>query len=156
MRHTIIQTAVFSNNLYFSGTEQEVTDGVNTAISVICSLTYGSEIAKNSLPLTECDAACGNVTGENASPAPGIREFSFKLVARGSSEDNIIFQKVRRLLKYAGEPLFWKVLMSDEASSPVIVDIVPAGTWQMHKQFFGGVKVPYMVWNLLVHIGKES
>ena len=154
MIYSFSEIPPFSNNLFFDAPADEINDIINSAIAQVCSLEYETELTKNSLPLTVCDAVCGNLMGENPSPAQGIREFVFRLTSRGSSNDSRIFSKVKNLLSCAGEPLFWKT--ASENQSAVIIDIVPENSWQMHHQFFGGVRVPYIIWDLIVHIGKES
>ena len=125
-------------------------------LEYLCQFEWNKELVKQSLPLTICDTVCANMISEKSSPAPGIREFVFRITARGSSENSEIFSKLKKLLLHAGEPLFLKITPADVNDSVIITDFLPEGAWQMTHLFFGGVKVPCMTWNLVVHVGKES
>jgi hypothetical protein len=155
MNYSIAEIKPFSSGIFYQGTPENVDNTIFVLLSNLCNLQIDTELFKHKLPMTICDAVCGNITGEVSSAEPGTRCFPYKLVCRGSYENSKIFSKLNRLLARAGEPLFWKII-PDRGQYPVIIQsFTSQSEWNSSMTSFGGTIVPVISWDLQFRIVQE-
>lgn len=152
MNFTATQVTPFSNNRFHPASAAELELIGNALLSHLCGFDMNSELFRNQLPPTICDAVFCSLCGEEPSQAPGTRDILFRITCRGSSENSTIFTKLKQLLSYAGEELFIEI-NSPELRTPVVVSCMTLqDKWQVARQFFGGVSVPHIIWDLRLSI----
>lgn len=142
MQYTITKVDEVSQDTCYSGSVSDIENALFFLTAHLTGLEIDKQLVKHTLPLYVCDAVCCRITGEQPSPAPGMRVFGLSVTSRAGSISSNIFDKVKNFFAGAGTPLFLQI-SSECISTPVTVGaIVFDNVWKYSSVNFGGVKVP--------------